>query len=295
LATGSESGDDFTLENVVFFQPKNAPLMLFYYVGPRSILDRKDMKQAMSNMWGVVRTSIDDGITWTKPRPLGEDARVEGGRLCGPTKNPPIQLSNGTILIPSSNEPALKTNEKEAINLTWQFEQSIDTGNTWSLVQVLPNSPLRPIQPSFLLLGNGNLMALGRNEGKGNATPMSRSHDNGRTWSDIEGVPNLPQSHSGIATLTLSSGLHLYLMNSPVVPKNPRDQLDLLVSRDGVTWQLGLTLNPAGDGKLAHYPQLIEAVDGKLHIVFTYGNRFTSDNWREWVIRHVVVSVDSLN
>ena len=105
LATGSETGDDYTLENVVLFQLRGGPLMLFYYTGPRPAFNRQNMWQEAQNCWGVVRTSTDNGRTWSQPRPLGEDPHVVGGKLCGPTKNPPIQLPDGTVLIPSSNEP----------------------------------------------------------------------------------------------------------------------------------------------------------------------------------------------
>jgi predicted neuraminidase len=229
LATGSESGDDYTLENVVLFQPKGGPLMLFYYTGPRPYFNRTNMWAGAMKTWGVIRTSTDNGQTWSPPCPLGNDPCLPGGRLCGPTKNPPIQLPDGSILIPSSNELAFKDGERQAA-LTWHFEKSTDMGRTWSVVQVLPPNPLRAIQPGFLVLGNGRLMALGRNEGKGNDTPIAKSEDWGTTWSAISGLAALPQSHSGIAPLTLSDGTHICILNTPVNPMNPRDRLDLMVS-----------------------------------------------------------------
>jgi predicted neuraminidase len=289
IATGSESGDDYTLENVVLFQPKGGPLMLFYYTGPRPYFNRTNMWAGAMKTWGVIRTSTDNGQTWSPPRPLGNDPRLPDGRLCGPTKNPPIQLSDGSILIPSSNEPAFKDAERQAA-LTWHFEKSTDMGRTWSVVQVLPPGPLRAIQPGFLILGDGRLMALGRNEGKGNDTPMAKSEDWGTTWSTISGLAALPQSHSGIAPLTLSDGTHICILNTPVNPLNPRDRLDLMVSTNGLDWTLGLTLNPANDGKVANYPQAVQTADGKLDIVFTYANQMNAQTWRERVIRHVVVS-----
>jgi len=63
-----------------------------------------------------------------------------------------------------------------------------------------------------------------------------------------------------------------------------------MVSTNGVDWKLGLTLNPAKDGKVANYPQVIQAADGQLHIVFTYANQMTAQTWRERVIRHVVLT-----
>jgi len=202
LAAGSELGDDYTLENVVLFQPRGGPLTLFYYVGHRPVFDRKNMHDNHRNMWGVLKTSTDNGVTWSAPRVLGNDDRIAGGKLCGPVKNPPIQLPDGTILIPSGNEPGLMTEGGGSLShpvfdkLTWHFEKSTDMGRTWSLAQVLPaNKTFKPIQPGFLVLGGGKLMALGRNEGKGNNTPMATSNDWGATWSEITGLAALPQSH----------------------------------------------------------------------------------------------------
>jgi len=296
IATGSESGDDYTLENVVLFQPKGGALMLFYYTGPKPVFDRLNMHDNQENMWGVLKTSTDNGVTWSAPRALGNDPRIAGGRLCGPTKNPPLQLPDGTILIPSGNEPGLlkegggKLSHPVFDNLTWHFETSADMGKTWSLVQVLPaNKTYRTIQPGLLVLGGGKLLALGRNEGKGSDTPMATSTDWGKTWSNISGLAALPQSHSGIAPRTLGDGTHICILNKPVPGGPPRDQLDLMVSSNGADWKLGLPLNPAGDGKVANYPQVIQAADGRLHVVFTYAKQHNAQTWRERVIRHVVV------
>ena len=125
-------------------------------------------------------------------------------------------------------------------------------GTTWSVVQVLPDNPYRAIQPGLLVLGDGKLIALGRNEGKGSDTPMATSEDWGQTWSKISGLSALPQSHSGICPVTLRDGTHVCILNTPANPKNPRDQLDLMVSQDGTHWRLGLTLNPSRDGKVAN-------------------------------------------
>jgi hypothetical protein len=230
-------------------------------------------------------------MTWSPPKALGADPRIAGGNLCGPTKNPPVQVPDGTILIPSSNEPGLKKTEKRARNLTWHFEKSTDMGRTWSLVQVLPASPYRAIQPGLLVLGGGRLIALGRNEGEGSDTPTATSSDWGATWSSLTGLPALPQSHSAVCPRTLSDGTHICILNTPVPDKTrPRERLDLMVSSDGVDWSLGLTLNPDGDGKVANYPQAVQTSDGKLHVVFTYANQQNAQTWRERVIRHMVVA-----
>jgi hypothetical protein len=66
--------------------------MLFYYTGPKPVFDRQNMRDNHENMWEVLKTSTDNGVTWSAPRALGNDPRIAGGKLCGPVKNPPIQL-----------------------------------------------------------------------------------------------------------------------------------------------------------------------------------------------------------
>ena len=66
--------------NPVLFQPRNAPLMLFYKVGPTP-----------QTWWGELRTSTDGGRTWSAARRLPD-------KILGPIKNKPVQLADGTIL-----------------------------------------------------------------------------------------------------------------------------------------------------------------------------------------------------
>ncbi len=100
-----EDGTRFPCWNPVLFKPKGAPLYLFYKVGP-----------SPQEWWGLYMTSNDDGKTWSEP------IRLPDGIL-GPIKNQPIQLDNGTILSPSSNETL-------AGEWTIHIEQSKDSAKT---------------------------------------------------------------------------------------------------------------------------------------------------------------------
>src|SRR5215475_13969203 len=51
----------FPTWNPVLFQPKDGPLLLFYKVGP-----------APAKWWGMMKTSSDDGKTWSEPQRLPE-------------------------------------------------------------------------------------------------------------------------------------------------------------------------------------------------------------------------------
>src|SRR3954471_9075089 len=73
-------GTRYPTWNPVLFQPRGAPLMLFYKVGP-----------SPEEWWGEVRTSVDGGRTWSEARRLPDG-------ILGPIKNKPVQLADGTIV-----------------------------------------------------------------------------------------------------------------------------------------------------------------------------------------------------
>ena len=122
--------------NPVLFQPKSGPLMLFYKVGP-----------SPSAWWGMLMTSADAGKTWSAPRRLPDG-------ILGPIKNKPVQLANGDILSPSSDE-----------NKGWKvhFERSSDLGQTWTATPpVNDGEKIHAIQPSILFHPSNRLQVVGR-------------------------------------------------------------------------------------------------------------------------------------
>jgi len=75
------------------------PLMLFYGEGPHKLPGQ----YVGRNLYGALKTSTNNGQSWSSRRVLGNAPSLPGGKLIGPTKNPSIQLPDGSILIPSSN------------------------------------------------------------------------------------------------------------------------------------------------------------------------------------------------
>ncbi|HEY1052711.1 MAG TPA: sialidase family protein, partial [Prosthecobacter sp.] len=116
--------------NPVLFQPKDAPLMLFYKVGADPQV-----------WWGELRTSEDDGKTWSAARKLPEG-------ILGPIKNKPVQLADGTIICPTSTESVAKPSLWRA-----HFEVSKDQGKTWTIVKPPAEPAVDAIQPSILFRG----------------------------------------------------------------------------------------------------------------------------------------------
>jgi len=231
--------------NPVLFQPKDGPLILFYKVGPNP-----------RDWWGMLRTSADDGRTWSEARRLPDG-------IFGPIKNKPVQLANGDILCPTSTE-----------HDGWRvhFERSADGGKTWTATApVNDGREIGAIQPSILFHGD-RLQAVGRTK-QGKVFEVW-SADNGRTW-DAMTLTDLPNPNSGTDAVTLRDGRQVIVYNH--TPKG-RTPLNVAVSRDGKRWQPVLTLEDE-PGEFS-YPAIIQTGDGLVHITYT---------WKRQRIKHVVV------
>src|SRR5690606_17158882 len=176
--------------NPVLFIPEGGPLQLYYKVGP-----------SPREWWGMVITSEDDGTTWSSPQKLGEDENI--GHLIGPVKNKPVQLSDGTIIHPSSTEVGEGETEKWRVH----FEISRDKGKTWEVVgPINDGETFDAIQPSILTHADGRLQILCRT--RQDVISQSWSEDGGQTWTEMTATA-LPNPNSGTDAVTLKDGRHL--------------------------------------------------------------------------------------
>lgn len=240
--------------NPVLFQPKSGPLMLFYKARPNP-----------RQWWGMLRTSDDGGITWSKPD------RLPSGIL-GPIKNRPLQLKNGDILCPTSDESD-----------GWKvhFERTSDLGKTWTkAAPVNDGKSIEAIQPSFLRLGPNRLAAIGRT--RQNRVFSVQSEDGGQTWGPMR-LLEVSNPNSGTDAISLQDGRHLLVYNPTVVPAGKwtgsRSPLSVAVSKDGVVWKWERDLETE-EGQEFSYPSLIQAIDSRIHIVYT---------WKRLRIRYVTL------
>lgn len=237
--------------NPVLFQPKNGPLLLFYKVGP-----------SPSTWWGELKTSADGGKTWSTAQKLPHG-------IFGPIKNKPVQLANGDILCPTSNE----TNE-ETSKWAIYFERTTDLGKTWTRTELLHDGvKIGAIQPSILFLGGDKLQAVGRTK-QGKVFQIT-SDNGGKTWGEIS-LTALPNPNSGTDAVTLADGRHLLIYNHTAKGRSP---LNLAVSKDGKTWEAALVLENEPSREFS-YPAIIQTNDGLVHITYT---------WKRAKVKHVVV------
>ena len=247
--------------NPVLFQPKDGPLMLFYKAGPTP-----------QTWWGMLTMSTDGGKTWEQPRRLPEG-------ILGPVKNKAVQLPDGSILCPTSEEsPAAQKGDKE----TWSvhFERTRDFGKTWERTPPTHDGKtIQAIQPSILFLGGDKLLALGRS--RQDRVFEIRSDDGGKTWGEIK-LGSLPNNNSGTDAVTLADGTHLIIYNhiagTPGKWGGKRTPLNLATSKDAQTWNAALVLE--SDPGEYSYPAIIQTKDGLVHITYT---------WKRQKVKHVVV------
>ncbi|GIW99703.1 MAG: hypothetical protein KatS3mg111_3036 [Pirellulaceae bacterium] len=141
---------------------------------------------------------------------------------------------------------------------------SDDQGRTWHA-----SSPLLgfgAIQPTVLRRRDGTLVAYMRENGVTGRIRVAESVDDGQTWGPV-GTTDLPNPGSGLDGVRLRDGRWVLVYNDTT---EGRHSLAISLSPDeGRTWGPTRHLE-RHDGGAFHYPAVIEAADGTLHVVYSY-------------------------
>jgi len=238
--------------NPVLFQAKDGLIYLFYKVGPK-----------ISEWYTMVKTSSDNGLTWSESKPLVEGDI--GGR--GPVKNKPIRLSDGTILAPASIEMG-----------KWSafVDISYDEGKTWTKSEQIPYDYEKGkgiIQPALWESEPGKVhMLLRSTDG---IMYRSDSNDGGKTWCQAY-HSGLPNNNSGFDLVKMDNGVLVLCYNPLPGIKAPRSPLAISVStNNGLTWTYSLILDEGNDGwnepgsVQYSYPSIVSK-DNCVYIVYTW-------------------------
>ncbi|MDO5581573.1 MAG: sialidase family protein [Planctomycetia bacterium] len=263
-ANGLQSdGTYLSCWNPVLFQPKNGPLLLFFKVGPTPQTWR-----------GEMMISHDDGKTWEDRRKLGDD-------LIGPVRCKPIEMADGRLVCPSSNE---------ADNI-WRthLETTSDLGKTWTKTDPLHSKEeAQTIQPTLFSIkekdGKVIWSILCRNKNGNGKIWQSWSKDGAKTFSKFEETI-LPNPNSGIDTVSLQDGRVLIIYNHTNLkspdPQKPlsRSMINLAVSSDGKSWEAACIFENSPKAEFS-YPAMIQTADGLVHITYT---------WKRTHIKHIVL------
>jgi predicted neuraminidase len=210
--------------------------------------------------------SSDQGETWSD----AEIISFEKGMM---VRSQPIPLANGDFLLPIYHE---RGTDREAVGAdsTSLFARYNKDKKQWTFSNEV-RSRLGNIQPSVVDIGGDRMLAFCRRGGGYGYVPdgfmvKTESRDGGRTWSP--GVDTeFPNPNSAVDLIKLRNG-HLVLIYNDSF-RGDRMPLTMRVSTDnGKTWPSvrNIVKKPGDD---AAYPFIIEAGDGKIHGVYTSGER----------------------
>lgn len=254
--------------NPLLFRDKTGTLWLFYKIG-----------DSVPTWTGMYLKSRDGGESWSEP------VMLPAG-LIGPAKNKPITLSNGDILCGTSSETWgswtcwVEANSDGGQSWTkhgpivapgadrYEAGSEKAVSAVWDLAAghlVLPRGFAGVIQPTLWEYAPGRVKMLMRATQRVGCVCASQSEDYGRTWSPAERL-SIPNPNSGLDAVRLRDG-RIVLACNPV-PEG-RTPLSVLVSDDnGVTWPRRIDLET--DPGEYSYPAVIQAEDGRVHLVATH-------------------------
>jgi len=268
--------------NPVLYQMPGGPLYLFYKIGNK-----------VSDWTGYLKKSDDGGHTWSKAYQLPD------GYL-GPIKNKIVDV-DGKAIAPSSTETggwkvhfeiAEDGGRRTHIVGPLAAEKAVltqdmiaDKSNKKEDMEGGDNSSattVQAIQPSILTYKDGRLQILCRTRNGRIAT--SWSSDKGETWTPLS-LTSLPNNNSGTDAVTLQDGRQVLIYNAVATPagekKGVRTPLNIAVSKDGVNWNMVMTLEDSPISQYS-YPSIIQGKDGRIHVVYT---------WRRQRIKYMEVKL----
>ena len=143
-----------------------------------------------------------------------------------------------------------------------------DSGKTWKYSEPIVGGG--NIQPSFATRNDGTIVTYMRDNGPPpKRVLVSESKDRGETWSKVYDHPTLPNPGAGLELMRLKDGDWLCVYNDL---EDGRHRLAVSLSKDeGNTWTQTRHLehDKSGSGRF-HYPSVIEAKDGTLHVTYSY-------------------------
>lgn len=233
--------------NPVYFKNAKGTLFLWYKAGP-----------SPERWTGYVRTSTDNGKSWTKPE------MMHAG-FWGPVRAKPIQLTNGTVLAGTSAESYR--------NWSSFVDRSTDGGVTWRRSNGIALPSFGEIQPTLFEAKDGRVVALMRS--KSRKIVRAESKDGGETFGPAKET-DLPNPSAGIDVVRTTKGDLFLIYNPTTLARTP---ISLARSTDdGATWKKVVDLETEF-GEFS-YPAIIESGSGMLDITYT---------WKRTHIKHVRV------
>jgi hypothetical protein len=151
---------DRNMTGTALFHDSEGTLYHFNGMGPVGV-------QSWANLALLLRTSADNGVTWTPPRPISSGARYQRRH----------QVIAGTSVTPGGVwlQPCDGTPDGEGPTA---LHVSRDGGRTWSDA----GGDIRGIHAGVVGLKDGRWLAFGRGKDIDGRMPASVSEDQGKTW-----------------------------------------------------------------------------------------------------------------
>ncbi len=206
-----------------------------------------------------MKDSIDGGKTWGETRLLREN--IGWG-----TRNKPIELSNGDILLPVAGfgSTAYRWTREEFSKGAKECEIHEPQQEDFILGKYS--------QPAIVEIEPGHVMCFMRtnkdSKGCENLIAVSHSQDYGQTWSTPAPLEQeIPNPDSGLDVVKLKNG-HIVLVCNPL--EEGRQKLTVFLSEDkGKTFTNQRDLEPVEEDKNFHYPAVIQTQDRSIHVTYT--------------------------
>ena len=175
------------------------------------------------------------------------------------TRTHPLELPSGRILVPLYSDGY-------SFGL---MAISDDRGYTWTASE--PIVGYGSIQPSVVRKKDGTLVAYLRDNGPPpKRTQISFSKDDGVSWTPARDT-EIPNPGTSVEVVALRSGSWVMAYNDL---ERGRYSLAVALSDDeGATWKWKRHLDGSPDNsvpKQYHYPSVIEAKDGSIHVSYSY-------------------------
>lgn len=202
------------------------------------------------------KVSADDGHTW------GPSVRLITSpffNISTNVKNKPIELADGTLLLPAYHEFISKYSVLMRVGYDGKSAHLISARR-------MTHAQDMAIQPSLVAGADGTLTAYLRNMHKGRVL-VAQSADMGMKWSETAETP-LPNPNSGLDMLGLHDGGVLGVVNYST---SERDNLSLIYSLSGSAgpWRIVQALEE-NLGYEYSYPAIALGQGGAVHVTYTF-------------------------
>ena len=245
----------YSVGNPVVWQAPDGLVWLWYVIRPGSTWSTSRI---------AVKVSKDGAATWSDASVFSfEEGTMVRGR--------PIVLADDDYLLPVWKETGGDTEVVGADTASFFYRRDHRTGK-WTETNRI-SGPKGALQPAVASVSDKDLVAFcRRGGGYGRGTEgfvvRSDSHDGGRTWSAGKET-TFPNPNAAVDLIRLRNGHLLLIYNHSMSDRTP---LAAALSIDGgKTFARGRDL-AVGPYDYA-YPYVIQAKDGKIHLVYTSHGR----------------------